>query len=104
MTKPQRSANDDLERHALSNINEFGWHAVNVIEDDSHPPWTILRLAGLFTRPCVRPASASQRRGFDRDAPAATLRCPAPLPLAPPCMAPRRTGLAIRVQAFAPAS
>jgi hypothetical protein len=24
----------------ISNINDFGWHAVNVIEDDGHPPWT----------------------------------------------------------------
>jgi len=40
MAQPQRSGTDDLERIVLSNINEFGWHAVNVIEDDGHPPWS----------------------------------------------------------------
>ena len=24
----------------ITNIKDFGWHAVNVIEDDGHPPWT----------------------------------------------------------------
>ncbi len=37
---PQRSAKDELERQVIHNINDFGWHAVNVIEDDDHPPWT----------------------------------------------------------------
>ena len=40
MTNPQRIANDELERQVFSNINDFGWHALNVIEDDGHPPWT----------------------------------------------------------------
>ena len=40
MTNPQRTARDEPERIVLSNIREFGWHAVNVIEDDGHPPWT----------------------------------------------------------------
>jgi uncharacterized protein DUF4262 len=40
MGKPQRIGNDDLERIVLTNINDFGWHAVNVIEDDGHPPWS----------------------------------------------------------------
>ena len=40
MSQPQPNAKDDLEPRVISNINDFGWHAVNVIEDDSHPPWT----------------------------------------------------------------
>jgi hypothetical protein len=78
MATPQRYTRDDLGKIVLANINEFGWHCVNVVEDDAHPPWSytiglyetwehpeliivgILRLAGPFTRPCVRPAPASQ--------------------------------------------
>jgi hypothetical protein len=40
MGKPQRIGADDLERQVIHNIADFGWHAVNVIEDDGHPPWT----------------------------------------------------------------
>jgi hypothetical protein len=40
MTDPRRIAKDEPERIVLSNIQEFGWHAVNVIEDDGHPPWS----------------------------------------------------------------
>ena len=39
-TNPRRAAEDELERQVISNVNDFGWHAVNVIEDDGHPPWT----------------------------------------------------------------
>jgi hypothetical protein len=46
MAKPQRIGNDELERHVLTNIAEFGWHSVNVVEDDGHPPWTFT--IGLF--------------------------------------------------------
>jgi Domain of unknown function (DUF4262) len=46
MTGPQRIGNDELERHVLTNIAEFGWHSVNVVEDDGHPPWTFT--IGLF--------------------------------------------------------
>jgi hypothetical protein len=53
MTKPQRVGADDVERQVIHNINDFGWHAVNVIEDDGHPPWTVLRRAGLFGRPAL---------------------------------------------------
>jgi hypothetical protein len=45
MSSLQPVAKDDPERIVLSNIAE-----------------SILRLAGLFTRPCVRPAPAAQRR------------------------------------------
>jgi hypothetical protein len=24
----------------ITNVRDFGWHAINVIEDDDHPPWT----------------------------------------------------------------
>jgi hypothetical protein len=64
MGTPQRIGADDLERQVFANIAEFGWHCVNAIEDDGHPPWTLLRLAGPFTRPCVRPASAPASRGW----------------------------------------
>lgn len=40
MTNPQRAGRDEPERIVLHNIAECGWHAVNVIEDDGHPPWT----------------------------------------------------------------
>jgi hypothetical protein len=39
-TNPQRTARDEPERIVLNNIQEFGWHAVNVIEDNGCPPWT----------------------------------------------------------------
>src|SRR5271154_1019490 len=40
MTQPQQFTRDDLDKIVVANVNEFGWHAVNVIEDDGHPPWT----------------------------------------------------------------
>ena len=40
MNQPQRLTRDDLDKIVISNINEFGWHCVNVIEDDGHPPWS----------------------------------------------------------------
>jgi Domain of unknown function (DUF4262) len=40
MATPQRATRDDLDKIVISNINEFGWHCVNVIEDDGHPPWS----------------------------------------------------------------
>jgi len=40
MATPQRVNRDDLEKIVIANINEFGWHCVNVIEDDSHPCWS----------------------------------------------------------------
>jgi hypothetical protein len=40
MTNPQPVAKDEPERIVLSNIAEFGWHCVNVIEDDGQPPWS----------------------------------------------------------------
>jgi Domain of unknown function (DUF4262) len=46
MTNPQPVAKDEPERIVLSNIAEFGWHCVNVIEDDGHPPWSFT--IGLF--------------------------------------------------------
>jgi hypothetical protein len=40
MATPQRIPKDDPERIVLSNIAEYGWHAVNVIEDNGCPPWS----------------------------------------------------------------
>jgi hypothetical protein len=37
---PKHAPADDLERQAMANINEFGWHAMNVIEGEGHPPWS----------------------------------------------------------------
>jgi hypothetical protein len=88
MSQPERITRDYLDKIVVANINEFGWHCVNVIEDDGHPPWSILRLAGLFVplalrypcfaavqpsgpclgvrrhaaHPCTRPAPGAQRR------------------------------------------
>lgn len=40
MTNPQRNGNDLGEQKVLADIAEFGWHSMNVLEDDGHPPWT----------------------------------------------------------------
>ena len=40
MTTPSSFKRVDLEKIILTNINEFGWHAVNVIENDAQPPWS----------------------------------------------------------------
>jgi hypothetical protein len=40
MATPQRLTRDDLDKIVIANIAEFGWHCVNVIEDDGHPPWS----------------------------------------------------------------
>lgn len=40
MSNPQQVPKDEPERIVLANIAEFGWHCVNVIEDDGHPPWS----------------------------------------------------------------
>jgi hypothetical protein len=82
MTDLHRIAKDEPERIVLSNIREFGWHAVNVIEDNGCPPWTLVRLAALFIHPCMRAATAAQRRdsgppsGFLGEAPANPLSLP----------------------------
>jgi Domain of unknown function (DUF4262) len=40
MNHPQPVAKDEPERIVLNNISEYGWHCVNVVEDDGHPPWS----------------------------------------------------------------
>lgn len=40
MTKPLRTGNDLAESKVLADIAEYGWHAMHVVEDDGHPPWT----------------------------------------------------------------
>jgi Domain of unknown function (DUF4262) len=40
MTNAQRTATDEAERIVLNNIAEYGWHCVNVVEDDGQPPWS----------------------------------------------------------------
>ena len=40
MTTPNTFKPVNLDNIVVSNINEFGWHAVNVMEDDGQPPWT----------------------------------------------------------------
>lgn len=40
MTNSQPVAKDEPERIVLSNIATFGWHCVNIIEDDGQPPWS----------------------------------------------------------------
>lgn len=46
MNQPQRLTRGDLDKIVIANINEFGWHCVNVIEDDNHPCWSYT--IGLF--------------------------------------------------------
>ena len=40
MNQPQRLSRDDLDKIVVANINEFGWHCVNIIEDNGCPPWS----------------------------------------------------------------
>jgi hypothetical protein len=40
MSNVQRVVKDDLERQVIHNIAEYGWHAVNIVEDNGCPPWT----------------------------------------------------------------
>jgi Domain of unknown function (DUF4262) len=40
MATPQRTTRDDLEKIVIANVNEYGWHCVNVLEDDGHPSWS----------------------------------------------------------------
>jgi hypothetical protein len=40
VNQPQRLTHADLEKIVIANVNEFGWHCVNVIEDNNHPPWS----------------------------------------------------------------
>jgi Domain of unknown function (DUF4262) len=40
MIKPPRIPTDEPERLIITNISDFGWHGINVIEDDNHPPWS----------------------------------------------------------------
>ena len=46
MTSFKRIAKDEPERIVLTNVAEYGWHAVNVIEDCDYPPWSYT--IGLF--------------------------------------------------------
>jgi hypothetical protein len=40
MSNPPPVVKDDLEKIVLSNIAEYGWHCVNIVEDNGCPPWT----------------------------------------------------------------
>lgn len=40
MTNPHRTGRDCVEQKVLADINEYGWHATNIIEDDGQRPWT----------------------------------------------------------------
>ena len=40
MATPHQVTRDDLEKIVVANVNEFGWHCVNVIEDNDHPCWS----------------------------------------------------------------
>jgi hypothetical protein len=40
MNNPQRTGMDLGEKKVLADINEYGCHVTNVIEDDDHPPWS----------------------------------------------------------------
>jgi hypothetical protein len=40
MIKPPRIPTDEPERLIITNISDFGWHGINVVEDDNHPPWS----------------------------------------------------------------
>jgi hypothetical protein len=40
MSQPEQFSRDDLGKVVLANIAEYGWHCVNVLEDDGNPPWS----------------------------------------------------------------
>ncbi len=40
MGKPQRTGTDLGEQKVLSDIAEYDWHCMHVIEDDGQPPWS----------------------------------------------------------------
>jgi Domain of unknown function (DUF4262) len=40
MSQPQRIGRDMAERKVLTDISEYGWHCMNIVEDDGHPPWS----------------------------------------------------------------
>ena len=40
MSHAKRIGNDLGERKILADIAEYGWHCMNVVEDDGHPPWS----------------------------------------------------------------
>ena len=40
MSRPQSLTHDDLSKIVSTNVCDYGWHGVNVIEDDGHPPWS----------------------------------------------------------------
>jgi Domain of unknown function (DUF4262) len=46
VTNPQRVGTDLGEKKVLADINEYGWHVTNVVEDDGYPPWSFT--IGLF--------------------------------------------------------
>jgi hypothetical protein len=58
MNSPRRAATDEPERIVLANIAEYGWHCVNVLEDDGNPS-----PSGRAVRAsCPRSTTAAQRR------------------------------------------
>ena len=40
MATPQRLTRENMGKIVNANIFEYGWHCVNVIEEDDHPPWS----------------------------------------------------------------
>jgi len=40
MTDPQRIGIDLAEQKVLADIAEYGWHCMNVVEDDGQYPWS----------------------------------------------------------------
>jgi hypothetical protein len=39
-TQPERHTHADLTKIVLNNVRDYGWHCVNVIEEDGCPPWS----------------------------------------------------------------
>jgi len=35
-----RIGSDDAERKVLADVKKFGWHCLNIFEEDGKPPWT----------------------------------------------------------------
>jgi hypothetical protein len=35
-----RIGSDDVERRVLADVEKFGWHCLNILEEGGNPPWT----------------------------------------------------------------
>jgi hypothetical protein len=48
----QSTATDDGERKVLDDIAKYGWHCLNILEENGQPPWAArsARLSAIVSR------------------------------------------------------